>query len=554
MKSKEPLKDKVFVFTGEMSMARDLAKEKVLVLGGRSTITVSSKTTHLVCGEDPGEKKIEKSKSLKVEIINEDEFLGMIQGALDNFNSSIEIDKIDLDSDVEELKLHDFKKDNLVTSVTWTEKYRPKCKSELVGNPSAINEIERYLKGEYKEAAALVSGSPGMGKTTAVGVICKELGFTLIEFNASDTRNKKMLVASLKSQTQNEGVGKKRVVVMDEVDGMSSDRGGVPELVQIIKKSKVPIICICNDRQSLNIRTLANYCVDIKFRKPVANSILPRLKEILKQEGKILPDSVLKEIICACNSDIRFIINTLQKNKDLKDIKNIEMTHKTPQLNIFETATQLFKSHSAERKLDLFFEDFSIMPLFVHENFAKKGFSKKSDLTLQQLAEVSDYISYGDVIDKSIHGTQQNYSLLPYYAVFSALLPTKNSKVVRPDFPSYLGITSSKNGNHRLLINVCSHLKYKDNCEKIRRYYAPIIVNELIKCICKNDTDGALDIIKSYELIKDDFDSLIKILKLTETYKSVPSKNKSAFTREYKKLKRVLPYFINEKVGEFNEE
>jgi len=36
---------------------------------------------------------------------------------------------------------------------------------------------------------------------------------------------------------------------MDEVDGMSSgDRGGVSELIQIIKKSKIPIICICNDR------------------------------------------------------------------------------------------------------------------------------------------------------------------------------------------------------------------------------------------------------------------------------------------------------------------
>lgn len=41
--------------------------------------------------------------------------------------------------------------------------------------------------------AALLSGPPGIGKTTTVQVICNELGFDLIEFNASDTRSKKLL-------------------------------------------------------------------------------------------------------------------------------------------------------------------------------------------------------------------------------------------------------------------------------------------------------------------------------------------------------------------------
>ena len=38
---------------------------------------------------------------------------------------------------------------------------------------------------------------------------------------------------------------------MDEVDGVSgnSDRGGIQELILLIKRSRIPIICICNDRQ-----------------------------------------------------------------------------------------------------------------------------------------------------------------------------------------------------------------------------------------------------------------------------------------------------------------
>lgn len=47
----------------------------------------------------------------------------------------------------------------------------------------------------------------------------------------------------------------KQLVVMDEVDGMGgSDRGGIQELILLIKKSKVPIMAICNDRQHQKIR------------------------------------------------------------------------------------------------------------------------------------------------------------------------------------------------------------------------------------------------------------------------------------------------------------
>lgn len=56
---------------------------------------------------------------------------------------------------------------------------------------------------------------------------------------------------------------------MDEVDGMSSgDRGGNAALIDAIKTTNVPIICICNDRMNPKVRSLANYCYDIKFQKP----------------------------------------------------------------------------------------------------------------------------------------------------------------------------------------------------------------------------------------------------------------------------------------------
>lgn len=73
--------------------------------------------------------------------------------------------------------------------------------------------------------------------------------------------------ASSTSSTSN-NVFRKILLIMDEVDGMSSgDRGGMAELISYLKKTKIPIICICNDRSSIKVRSLANYCLDIRFRR-----------------------------------------------------------------------------------------------------------------------------------------------------------------------------------------------------------------------------------------------------------------------------------------------
>ena len=54
---------------------------------------------------------------------------------------------------------------------------------------------------------------------------------------------------------------------MDEVDGMSgSDRGGVQDLIQTIQKSKIPIICICNDKYNMKLRSLRNHTLELDFR------------------------------------------------------------------------------------------------------------------------------------------------------------------------------------------------------------------------------------------------------------------------------------------------
>ncbi len=75
-----PLKGKVFVFTGTLSCcSREKAGEIVESLGGVFANSVTSKTTYLVVGEEPGRTKLSRAKQLGIPTISEEEFLNMIK-------------------------------------------------------------------------------------------------------------------------------------------------------------------------------------------------------------------------------------------------------------------------------------------------------------------------------------------------------------------------------------------------------------------------------------------------------------------------------------------
>ncbi|KAH0537815.1 hypothetical protein KQX54_001241 [Cotesia glomerata] len=174
--------------------------------------------------------------------------------------------------------------------------------------------------------AALLSGAPGIGKTTTAQVVCNELGYDLVEFNASDTRSKRLLkeevstfvvlirVSKVTSRvTKEDKTSRKHVLLMDEVDGMAGneDRGGLQELINLIKAADVPIICICNDRNHPKMRTLANYTFDLRFQKPRLEQIRGAMKSLCCKENISISTENLDRLIQSTNFDIRQVINHL---------------------------------------------------------------------------------------------------------------------------------------------------------------------------------------------------------------------------------------------------
>lgn len=537
----EPLSGYVLVFTGNMKMERDEAKRKALFLGARVTTAISSKTTHLVTGDEPGVSKIKKAKELELKIINEEEFLEI----LERYKSKMKVEI--LTNEAADVKPHENILENRVElQQPWTEKYRPKKKNELVGNISVFDQLEQFILGKSEKKGALLSGSPGVGKTSAALLLCKLNGVMAIEFNASDCRSKKNIKENISelisSNTINNG---KRVLIMDEVDGMTSDRGGIPELVNLIKKSTIPIICICNDKSHLKMRTLANHCLDLHCRKLDSRMIMPRLKEILRNENKTLNDGILQEIISNSNGDMRYILNTVQsivcKDKISMDSISKNLVQKNQLKGTFEIAAEMFQRKSIDEKTQLYFEDYSLMPLFVQENYIKFNF-----LSLKDLLISSESISYSDILDARIHGTEQEWSLMPYHAFYSCIYPTK-SKVLqkRIDFPLFLGQNSKMNKNLRLLSEITSHLKTKITRKDFRKYGADLLYQIFIKKLSEGNISEVISILIETELMKEDLINIGDILG-KDQMKGIPTKIKTAFTKEYKKLFRVLPYSVGE--------
>lgn len=108
----------------------------------------------------------------------------------------------------------------------WTTRYAPQSLKDVCGNKSAVEKLELWLKEWYitfvstvllipnlffrpqsyrasfkkpgkngmnMYRAVLISGSPGIGKTTSAHLCAKLAGYTPIELNASDTRSKKLV-------------------------------------------------------------------------------------------------------------------------------------------------------------------------------------------------------------------------------------------------------------------------------------------------------------------------------------------------------------------------
>ncbi|MFX0182527.1 MAG: AAA family ATPase [Candidatus Hodarchaeota archaeon] len=220
--------------------------------------------------------------------------------------------------------------------VSWTQKYAPRRRSEIVGNRDSVNSIIAYLnkfrskdlRSRLIKRALLLHGPPGIGKTSSVLAIANALNLDIVMVNASDQRNRKSLrsvrnaslFSSLKENLISNVVG--QILLIDEVDGLSgtADRGGIREIINIINSSRIPIILTANDVSPQKFSTLRKYCELREFHSPTPSEILKILQRISDSESLTISDDVLLDLIEISQNDIRGSINSLQTLASGRDL------------------------------------------------------------------------------------------------------------------------------------------------------------------------------------------------------------------------------------------
>ncbi|BAM41002.1 uncharacterized protein TOT_030000263 [Theileria orientalis strain Shintoku] len=592
-----------FVFTGELSMDRDEATYKVKRLGGIVVSAVSGQTDYLVYGdklEDGRDyttgtkykkaKELNKNKGLNIQLINEEQFMNLLKDT-----PRIEEEDELVEEELTGVQQEEGRLDGKVEGGVGTtkaqdqmlfEKYRPSNLYELMGNQKLIERLKEWLQnydytGEYKHLgsskgkddsfkAALLSGPPGIGKTTCARLVGESFGYYVMEFNASDQRSKNAVekITPLVTGTvtlnsfQNNSIRdlKRTLLVLDEIDGMSSgDRGGIQSIIKLIQIARCPIILICNDRYSQKISTLSNKCLDLRFGSPSIELFIKRVNQICKLEKIPATENLLLDLYHKSNGDMRYTLNYLQfyattKSKDGPD-GTINKKDESYSQNIFDNCNKVFNlsKMSLRDKLskvnEIFFTDYNIMSLMLQENYVKynRNIGVISKIAL-------DYVC-GDMVNKVMQRTQ-TYSLLPDLSSLTAVIPALEMNKAgsglteRLSFPQWLGKQSTTTKNRRILSEISMNLSYKTTLygsNLLMDGYLELIYQNVMKHLVKENVDECVDYINEVgitrEMVVDGIANL-RFKNQENIYAKISTKTKTQLT---KKMATQLVKVVNTK-------
>lgn len=327
----------------------------------------------------------------------------------------------------------------------WTEKYKPKKMDEVVQHP--VEKLKDFALNN--KTALLIYGPTGVGKTSSIYALAKELNYELYELNASDFRNKEKILSLLGASTQQMSLfSKGKIILIDEIEGLSSvDRGAVNAIIEVIHSSSFPIFLVTSMFEAEKIEPLKKHCQILEFTALTPESIFKKLEQICKKEKIDYDIEALNFLAKYSSGDLRAAITDLQvlsKNKITKkavlelgtrertdEIKNILLRiFKTKDITIaYET---LLNKKSAVNLIDFgktnrspaVFSDDNALIYWIEENLPRNYINEDLEGAFNTMSRI-------DILQRQIMKSQ-HYRFLAYISTLISA-GIASSKTIKPE-------------------------------------------------------------------------------------------------------------------------
>lgn len=343
------------------------------------------------------------------------------------------------------------------------EKYVPASLQEVIGNSECIAEVRMWAQAWQQgknQKPLLLAGAPGVGKTATAYACAKEFGWTLVEFNASDVRDKESMEKSIAGAAYNSGFdGKRRLVLVDEIDAIHGrdDKGGLSALLEIMRHAQNPLILTANDiyadKKLASVRSFAKI---VQYKKVPFPSIGKWLGDIADKEGIDYDARSIQLLAKNSGGDCRAALMDLEtlsnhgKKLTLEDVERSGYRERVD--NIFSvirtlyTSTSLSEIRRARFTLDM---DHDLMKKWIEENIPRQF----PQLEAQAIA--FNQLSRGDIFDGRIF-RRQHYGFLRYsgdlVSTVGLSVPERAHGFIPYQFPTILKQLAMKRDSQKKVV------------------------------------------------------------------------------------------------------
>lgn len=201
----------------------------------------------------------------------------------------------------------------------WLEKYRPTRFDEMVGNEETLFRFKAIV-AQGNLPNMILAGPPGIGKTTSINCIARELlGEALfkeavLELNASDDRGIDVVRSKIKqfaSKKVTLPTGRHKIVILDEADSMTTGAQQALRRIMEVFADSTRFVLACNISNKI-IEPIQSRCAIVRFGKISDDALLERLMTIAKAEDVQTTAEGLAAVVFVADGDARTAINSLQ--------------------------------------------------------------------------------------------------------------------------------------------------------------------------------------------------------------------------------------------------